>query len=341
MKKISFAFIAWVGALFADGPGYLRNSYNPAVCNGANVWVDVDVLYWKPWEKALVATNRQSSVFFTDDFTQMPVVHPHFQWDLGYRVSAGYLFSSHCWSVEGSWTHYTSWISQHLSTNGNPFEGMFPIWSLASDVIPGDYVFESDLKWKISINMLDLQLNRFFALFQCLEINPFLGLRSAWIKQHGDVSYDGGMFLIGILTPGVSLNGTDFIQMKNNYWGMGPRVGIAPRVMIGKRFGLNAEAAITGLYGFFKIYQNETYLDTTRFFVKGHRNRFRWIADFAAGTQWKTLFDCERYALTFKVDWEYHIFWHQFELTTDDFDLISHNRDLSTQGVTFSARFDF
>jgi Legionella pneumophila major outer membrane protein precursor len=146
MKNIFLISIAMTGALFATEPPSLTHSYNPTVRGGANVWIGVDFLYWKPWERALVLTNKQSDVFVTDDFTEAPVIHPNFKWDPGYRVSTGYLFSSNLWDVGGSWTHYTSRISQHLSTHGSPLDGMFPIWSLSNDVIAGDYVFESDLR---------------------------------------------------------------------------------------------------------------------------------------------------------------------------------------------------
>ncbi len=107
--------------------------------------------------------------------------------------------------------------------------------------------------------MLDLQFGRYLKAQKWLEFKPFFRLRSAWIKQHGDVSYAGGMFLIGILQPGISQNGTDFIEMKNNYWGIGPRIGIAPRVIAGKGFSLNANAAISGLCGYFTIREIELY----------------------------------------------------------------------------------
>lgn len=145
MNKLSLLFVALMGALCADEPCSIKNSYQPAVRDGTNIWIDVDVLFWKPWEKALVVTNGLSDVFVTDDFTQTPVVHPHFKWDLGYRVSSGYLFGCDLWDVEASWTHFTSTVSQHRSSDGSAFEGMFPIWSLSKDVIAGDYVFELKL----------------------------------------------------------------------------------------------------------------------------------------------------------------------------------------------------
>lgn len=342
MKKIvPMLAVVISSSLFAEHPRALINSYNPAVKTGVNAWIDVDLLYWKPWERALVATNKKSDVFTTDDFTHAPVIHPHFDWSLGYRLNSGYLFSSHHWDVEASWTHFISHVTQHRSTHGSSFLGMFPIWSLSEDVIAGDYVFESDLKWKFLINILDLQFGRYLNVLHWLDLKPYFGLCSAWIKQYGHVIYRGGIFLIGILEPGISLNGTDHIKMKNNYWGMGPRIGIAPRLILGHGFSLNADAALSGLYGHFHVKQKETYLDVTRFFNRKNLNRFRWIADLAAGIEWKCLFHNERYGLTLKTDWEYQIFFHQFELKKDHFDLVPSNRDLSVQGVTFSVRFDF
>ncbi len=340
MTKFSLAFVAAASALCAEAPPSLANSYNPAVFDGSNVWIEASILYWKPWEKALVATNKTADVFVTDDFTNNHVVHPHFEWDLGYRVSGGYLFSSTLWDVEGSWTHFTSDVSEHRSSHGSAFVGMFPIWSLSNDVIAGDYVFESDLKWKFTVNLLDVQFGRYFNLHH-LDLKPYVGVRSAWIKQRGDVIYQGGIFLIGILQPGISLNGSDLIKMENNYWGLGPRVGIAPRIILGRGFSLNADAAVSGLYGFFKIRQKEKYLDRVRFSHRAHLNRFCWVGDFAAGVQWKRPLYHQRYALTLSADWEYHIFFRQFELKRDHFGLVPKNRNFSLQGVTFSGRFDF
>lgn len=340
MKKLLPLLIA-SSSLFSEEAPSLRNSYHPAVKGGANVWIEADVLYWKPWERVLVATNKKSDVFTTDNFTKNSAIHPNFDWSLGYRVSGGHNFASNLWDVVGSWTHFSSHVSQHRSTHDSAFLGMFPIWSLSEDVIPGDYVFESDLKWKLSISLLDLQFGRDLQVLKWLDLEPFFGLRSAWIRQSGIVLYEGGMFLIGILEPGISLNGTDQIKMRNNYWGMGPRTGIAPRIILGKGFSLEGNAAFSGLYGVFNVRQKETYLDTTRFYRHKHLNRFRWICDFSAGVQWKVPSHHQRYALTLKTDWEYHIFFDQFELKRDRFGLVSKNRDLYTQGVTFSGRFDF
>jgi hypothetical protein len=327
-------------SLLAQEISYI-DSYNPVVRDGYNIWLEAELLFWQPWEKALVATNQKADVFTTDNFTQASLVHPHFDWSVGYRLHSGYLFAANHWDVEGIWTHFSSHISQKRSAGDDPFIGMFPIWSFADDILAGDYVFTSDLKWKLTINILDLQFGRYFNPSSWFNIKPFLGLRSLWLQQHGNVVYQGGIFLIGILQPGVSLNGTDYIKLKNNYWGLGPRVGLAPRFILGKGFSLNMEGAVSGFAGFFTVSQKETYLDTTRFSRDTTLNRLRWMVDCAAGITWKTLLAQERYSLIFGVDWEYQVFFHQFELKKDHFGLIPNNRNLSVQGVTGSIRFDF
>lgn len=316
-------------------------SCDPIFQECCNIWIEGSLLYWQPKENAVVATNEESDVFTTDDFTQASLVHPHFEWSLGYRLGGGYLFACNQWDVEARWTHYTSHLSQNRSTQDDPFLGSFPIWSLAEDVLAGDYIFVSDLKWKLTINTLDLQFGRYFNPVCWFDVKPFFGVRSLWLKQNGNVVYEGGIFLIGILQPGSSLNGSDFINMKNNYWGLGPRLGVAPRFILGKGFSINTEGAISGFAGCFNVQQKEVYLDTTRFSRHKHLNRLRWMIDCAAGIAWKTLFDHERYCFTIGADWEYEIFFHQFELKTDDFGLVPNNRSLSVQGVTFSARVDF
>ncbi len=336
MKKIFFVLFFFTSSILAT-----EMSFHPAVTDGVNVWAGFDLLYWKSWEKALVATNRLSNVYTTDDFTQTSLVHPHSDWDLGYRLDCGYIFSkNHLWDIEGNFLHYASFASYHKAS-GNSYEGMFPIWSLSSDVISGDYVFGTALNWKSTLNMADIQAGRCFSFFDRLYLKPFFGLRLLCLDQHGHVNYKGGMFLIGIVQPEVSINGTDYINMENNYWGMGPRVGMQGQLHIKKGVGLSGLAAIAFPYGSFYVKQKEVYLNTVRYFHQEHIDRFCWVADFSGGVYWKMPFLQDRCAFTIGADWEYHLFLHQFELKRDAFDLVPKNRNFSTKGVTFSVRFDF
>lgn len=333
MKKIFFALFFFLAPIFT-----IVNPSQQAMPRG---WTGVDVLYWKSHEKALVPTNKLSNVYTTDDFTQKSPVHPHDNWDVGYRLNGGYAFSKdRLWDIEGSFLHYISGASYHKAS-GSSYQGMFPIWSLSHDIISGDYVFESALNWKSNLNMADLHVGRSFSFFNHVDLKPFLGLRLLFLNQYGHVAYKGGMFLIGIVQPEVSINGTDLMKMENNYWGIGPRIGMHGNLNIKKGIGLSGLAAIAVPYGFFHIKQKETYLNTERYFHQAHKNQFDLVADLSGGASWKSPLFQNKYAITIGANWEYHLFFNQFELKRDAFGLVPKNRNFSTQGVTFITRFDF
>lgn len=305
-----------------------------------------DLLYWKAKEKAFVLTNETSPVFFTDNFTEARVLHPNFDWNFGWRIGAGLFSPCNFWNATFDWTHYHTCIHQHRFTNSNDLtnvenqQGMFPIWALSSDIIAGDYVSEANLHGKLSLDYLDLKFSQLALCKKCFEVHPYIGIRTAWIQQHANIRYIGGIFLTDIIAGGVSLNGVDRVHLKNDFWGIGPRLGFEPRFNIGNGFSLYGDAAISALCGCFTVRQKEVYLDLERFHHHKHPIRLKWAGDLAVGVSWNTLL-CQRYLLNFQLGWEYHIFFHQLELKGDEFHLVSHNRDLEVQGITFSSLLEF
>lgn len=312
-----------------------------------NIWFSAELLYLKAYEKSFVLTNETSPVFTTDDYTQTEVLHPHFNWDPGVRLSLGYYSPNDCWDAAFSWMHYHSSVNQKQLTDSNDLanvnnqQGMFPIWSLSEDIIAGDYVSDAFLQGKLSLDLFDLDVGTRFNCFTCLQIRPYIGLRGAWIRQKADVAYRGGIFLIGIIEGGVPQNGTDCIHLKNDFWGIGPRVGCSPEYFLGGGFSFYGDAAISGLLGEFHVHQNETYLETTRSCINKHYSRLRFIGDLAAGLSWKRSICQEQYVLGFRLGWEYHIFFDQLQFQQSHFHLVPHNRDLQVQGVSACANFEF
>jgi hypothetical protein len=318
------------------------NSYYPELINGSNVWLAADLLYFIPCEKSIVMTNKKTDLFTTADVTKKPVAHPHLEGNFGYRLGLGYIFSARKWDMAVNWTHFNTQAHQKRSSRNNIEFGMFPIWSLADDILRYDWVADAKMDWKLNLNLLDLDFGYAFCFREVFFLRPFAGLRSAWIHQYLDVRYSGGIFVNGLNLPALDSScGPDKIDMKNNFWGIGPQVGIEPQVNLGRGWRLYGNACGTLEYGFFDIHQRETYLQTTRYNRHRHLGRFRWIIDAGAGVLWKTYCARDLFALTFKLGWEYHLFFDQNELKGDAFDLVSDNRNLVLNGAAFSARFDF
>lgn len=312
-----------------------------------NAWITAELLYWKAYEKSFVLTNKTSPIFTTDDFTKTKVLHPNFDWDPGSRISLGFLSPDYCIDTSISWTHYHSSLNQKQLTDSNNLTnidnqlGMFPIWSLSDDIMAGDYVSDAFLKGKLSLDLFDVEVGRAFMCLEFLQIRPYVGLRGAWIRQKADVRYVGGIFLIGIIEGGIPQNGTDYIHLKNDFWGVGPRIGLSPVYCLGNGFSLYADAAISELFGTFDISQTETYLDSSRSSIHQHPTRFRCIGDLAAGIAWTTSLCQNAYSLSLKLGWEYHIFFNQLQLKQNQFHLVPSNRDLQVQGITIGANLEF
>lgn len=303
--------------------------------------LNIDLLCFLPKEKSIVLTNYMTNLFTTANVTLQPNVNPHFRWDVGYRIGFGYMFADDKWDMALNLLNFNTHLQQCRSTQGNIGLGMFPIWSLADDIIPFDWVAQAKMYWKLNLNLLDLDFGRDFSWHNRWFLRPIIGLRSAWINQHLDVDYGGGIFANGLnLSDLDSTFGYDSIYMKNNFWGIGPRLGIEPQVNLGCGWSLYASACGTLTYGLFKVCQVETYLKSLRYLRNCSPHGFRWMIDAMGGISWKT-FLRDRYALTCALGWEYHIFFDQVALKADNFCMVSSNRNLSLNGLAFSACLDF
>ena len=146
---------------------------------------------------------------------------------------------------------------------------------------------------------------------------------------------------MAFIGPGVPLNGINTIVMKNNYWGLGPKIGFSPSVLLSKRVSLFADAAVSSLFGIFHLDQKSDYLERTQFEKHSRFFGIRWVADVACGLSYQTSIFRDHYDFFFKLAYEFHEFFHQMELKRDRFHLISDNSNLKFQGGVASVRLDF
>ncbi|MBS0615458.1 MAG: hypothetical protein JSR58_02770 [Verrucomicrobia bacterium] len=317
------------------------DSFYPELKNGDNMWINADLLYFLTSEKRIAMTNKKTDLFTTADVTEKPMVHPDFPWDLGFRLGFGYIFPQRDWDITANWTYFHTSFHQKRSTHGNVEFGMFPVWSLADDILPFDWVSEAKMDFDLHLNYVDIDGGRAFK-WGSFFLRPFAGIRVAWIKQEIDVAYKGGIFANGLNLPGLGSDcRADHVDMRNNFFGIGPQVGIEPQINLGKGWRLYGNACGSIEYGFFNVREHEVYLETLRYYRHKHPQRWRWMLDAGAGVLWKTFIAHRRFALTFKAGWEYHVFYDQVELKGDEFDLVSDDRNLILNGVALSTRFDF
>jgi hypothetical protein len=326
-------------------------------------WVlGVDLLVWKAHADGLVpaiennnlasGTSTNASNFYNADFE-----HLHFKWNTGFRLTAGYNLAHDMWDILFDWTHFNAKASLNEEADPDvaPVQTLYPLWSAYNQnaaTISAPTILEVDAKWKLHLNMIDGEIGRRFFAGKWLSVRPNIGLRAAWVRQTFDIDYYGGTF---------STAGIEDIDMKNNFWGIGPRIGINTQWALGCGFSLYGDGALSLLYGRFKISQEEFIgpeelvnpASNTVINIQDNYHVTKAVTDMTLGVRWETGFRDSGCHFTLSAGWENHIFFNQNQLkrfwTIDNAtatgtgwtQFTNDNGDLTTQGFTLSARFDF
>ncbi len=292
-------------------PPNLEGHYQ--VQDAYGVSLSLSALYWKPYEEGLdfVIQNQGS----TGLVNNASVRRAPFNWHWGWRAGLGYQIPQKKMNVEASWTHYTSKGSSSPSVD-LPLT-LFSVWSLPTGgaIPPVNFEQQATAHSRLFLNVVDLGLSGVFAPRPFLDITPYIGLSTAWIHQKFNFNLAGGPGLNGHTTL------DDKIRMKNDFWGIGPKIGMDTLWDLGYGFGICGNFNLSLLYGFFKLKQQETAefsgLEPPTTFLDLTHNLFhiaRLNFDTLIGLRWDKMFQDGRYHLTVEAGWENLIFLGQNQL---------------------------
>jgi hypothetical protein len=300
----------------------------PAVKGGWNLWVLGEALLWQ------AVQDNMEYIYKGYDGSHSSRVRdikkPHFDWDWGWRVGIGYNIPRDGWDLALNWAH----IENHArGTTHAGDEHLYSVWSVAahaSDVGTGS---EARGNWDVHLDQVDLNLGREFYVGRFLTLCPHAGMRSAWIFQDYHIHFQGS-------------SGTEKNHLTNRYWGLGFSAGVDSDWMLGGGFSVYGDAGLSLLLGFFDVDQRSSFNGSTTSKIGKSFRAGRPIFDLDLGLKWAKKFHQERFALTFKVGYEYHLYFdqNQFLLSngSDTFELFNPvNGDLTYQGATISGQFDF
>ena len=333
--------------------GMINPNGRPEVRDGADLFLTADVLLWQAHEGGLgyVVESHQGNL--TTPLNHSNIENPHFDYDWGFRIGAGYNLPHDGWDLYATWTrmHMHSHHHEHHVADGDHF--LWPVWMHPNSSFSTNSTFveEAHAHWRLRLNVIDLEMGRELFTSKWLTLRPHIGLRTSWIDQYYDVDYEnirsqqspGGT----IITQGHKVD----IDMKNKFWGLGPRFGLDTQWGLGSGFSIFGNAAFSLLYGFFETAFHELDRQTNNIGVPygATHNSFRQtvaITDLQLGLRWDHMFDKDRFHFGLQAGWEHHMFFsqNQFSRFVDNYEkgnFIINQGDLTTQGWTLSARFDF
>jgi hypothetical protein len=250
-------------------------------------------------------------------------------WDynVGSRVNAGFYFPHDAWNIDVTWTWFH--VPDSAKAEGT---NLVPLWtnrdynatSLATAT-------SANATWNCNFNALDIQLAKPYHVSRMLIFNPHFGVRAGWIYQNLSADFAG-------LSAGPA---RAIFHGKNDFWGIGPRVGIDSTWLLGCEWKLFCNVAASVLSGQFNTSQNVDYPAASGS-SRNVTNNFHMNVpnlDIALGFDWGTYLCHKKYYLDFIVGYEFQVWWDQFNLKNQYLGN-STQGNFTLNGFTFKVQLD-
>ena len=256
----------------------------------------------------------------------------NFEFDSGFRVGLG--VHSPC----DGWDVYVNYTNFNPTQSNNAHGSFYPLFLYQGpNATKISSVSNAHAHWKMGFQNLDVEIGRAYYIAKTLTFRPFIGLKGAWIDQHANIHYQGGVIPAGQ---------TFRTHFKNDFKGAGPLIGIESNWLLGAGFSFFGNLAAALVVGHFDNEQQQHQLNGAE--VVHLDTAFNLVSptvQMIAGLAWDRNFNRDQCHFGLSAGFETQYWWsqNQIEQFTDD-DLPINVRvqgGLAFYGLTLRARFDF
>jgi hypothetical protein len=306
----------------------------PANCSSDHRWViTTDFLAWYASEE--VASIWADVITIGDNASTWDARGFNFKWDYGFRLGATRLLDCDQWETGFYWTWFQTSHKQQIPFD--PDSSISPEFFAA--FLSGNRPKSMNGKWSLLLSMFDWELGKSFRVCKNLSLRPFLGIKGGWINQSIKANYYN-LVLDSIIQTDLTAKE----RLKNNFWGVGPLVGVNSKWKVAhinsQVFSIFGDFSMASLFGiwsssdFYKNSASQTASVTARDSALG---TLMFRAFF--GLAWEMRFSPTLAPLKAKIGYEAQIWMNQLRIAT--FQLQRLHNDLTLQGVTLSCEFCF
>lgn len=287
-------------------------------------FVSADLLYWRAFNSGL---NTCIPISTSDIVTSNGSIfskfsgksrNPHFEWNPGFRISAGYEAPSRNWDIVASWAHFYS--KAHESENN-----------------------ENRRHWNLTFDAIDLVAGYNADLCSYFVLRPFGGLRAARIDQKMHTSHASSFTSYSSTSYYSSssyyssTSGENLFQASNKqkFSGIGPLIGLEAVIDTCYGFSVYGSLSVSWLYGNFHVLLEESNEFAEGFNsskIRSHLDANVAATDAALGVRWQTCI-CKNMQLILQLGLEHHRYF--------DYNRLGGYGDLSFDGANFSAGIEF
>lgn len=317
--------------------GVINPPARPQVRGGADLFVYGDLLVWNAHQNGMPVGVRSNS---STSLAKSDIESVHGKWKPGFRAGIGYNTPHDGWDLSLTWLRYYTTGTKRFHAGSNHF--IFPSRAHPKDpLVTGNASFrKAHSHWNMHLNQIDFDLGREFFVSKWLTVRPHFGLRTDWIWQLWRTNY--------INSSAAQFPNEVKDRFKDHWWGIGAEGGLDTLWGLGGGWGFYGDITGAIIYGFHDMHFKDRDKPANTNFVKtdwSYRISHA-ILDIELGLRWDHMFDNDRFHLGLHAGWENHVYFsqNQFPVFVDDFSLgtlVNNQGDLTFQGWTFGARFDF
>ncbi|MCH9614551.1 MAG: hypothetical protein SP1CHLAM54_14880 [Chlamydiia bacterium] len=300
--------------------------------DGYGVQLGIEPIYWRAKiEGTEIAYSNQAAT------TSVPIkgdtidVNPSWKW--GLRVHATKFFQYDGWDLDVNFLFYRPRGSE--GTSRSTANGRIP---LKSGLITSGLINKATSELSMNYYCLNGELGKHFFVSNHLSLRLFASLQSVWLDIEQDTNYSGG----NVLGPH-----TSEIREKNDFWGMGPRLGVMTKWDFGSGVYFDAMVAPALLYGYYDVrYKEERTLSTLqKINLRDQKHRFAPNVQFKASLGWGGYVNEKKQYIDVGFGYEAQFYFNQNQMLyfyeLNPLRYKNYDGDLGMHGVTFRLNVTF
>jgi hypothetical protein len=316
--------------------------------NMYGIAIEGDFIWWRAENPGFVAAYEQKDQSLDIGVgNNVPdvgsIIYLGTEWAPGFRVGAGWNTNYDRWDVFADWTwfHYES---SKTRTFDNAIMNQGFSFALYHDGHEPNPFKTFHAQWHMQFNMADLELGRAYYITKEFSLRPHWGARGGWINQKFNDH----------LSTAVIPGGPDQLNFdaKNDYWGVGPRIGLQGNWHIYySNWSILGKAAGSLLYGKTSTHFKNAYHTPAAGWTTDRDMKSRFVqivpnVQLFLGLSWGSCLNCNQMFLGIDAGWESNYYWNQFNVPMVVGDWVTPILPASThavtlEGLTVNAHLDF
>ncbi len=256
------------------------------------LFLDGEFLYWRPDQTAMTYCLVANETI-TPIGTKNKEVHQDSNWAPGFRVGAGYILAHTSCDISAYWTRFHH--SMHSSSPSGPFIFGTQLLGVGGGLVLGGTGVDAGKahsNWHLKMDLVELDFGYNLCFHERFLLHPYIGVEGGWVNQNRTVKYDH------FFDTSSQIFFDSEIHHKNNFHGVGPKIGINTDFSLGAGFGLIGNFAAVFLCGKannpvkYEIEGDESSFPLPKTVVKYKQNRLVPALQAQLGLNWRWRLAC-------------------------------------------------